>query len=265
MTVAERETTAIGTASTAGARRIGEAFARARAEGRAALIPYIVAGYPDADGSLAAATRRDRRRRGPAGGRPAVLGPAGRRRDPPAGEPGRPRRRRDVRRVPRARPADRAGAPRHPARPDGLREPAHRRRRWSRPGAGPGRRGRERRHRRGPHARRRGAVRGGRRGGRARRRLPRRADDPPRPPRRDRRPDRRLPLLRVACGRDGRPGQPAAVGDEARSRGEGRVAGTGRGRVRRLEAGARAGDRARRRRRRDRRVGARRRTRPGRT
>jgi tryptophan synthase alpha chain len=56
MTVAERETTAIGTASTPGARRIGEGFARARAEGRAALIPYIVAGYPDADGSLAAAT-----------------------------------------------------------------------------------------------------------------------------------------------------------------------------------------------------------------
>jgi tryptophan synthase alpha chain len=45
-----------GTASTAGARRIGEAFARAHAQGRAALIPYIVAGYPDADGSLAAAT-----------------------------------------------------------------------------------------------------------------------------------------------------------------------------------------------------------------
>ncbi len=32
----------------AGARRIGEAFARAKADGRAALIPYAVAGYPDA-------------------------------------------------------------------------------------------------------------------------------------------------------------------------------------------------------------------------
>jgi tryptophan synthase alpha chain len=32
----------------AGARRIGDAFARAAAEGRAALIPYAVAGYPDA-------------------------------------------------------------------------------------------------------------------------------------------------------------------------------------------------------------------------
>lgn len=40
---------------TAGARRIADAFARAGAEGRAALIPYVVAGYPDAEGSFAAA------------------------------------------------------------------------------------------------------------------------------------------------------------------------------------------------------------------
>lgn len=40
------------TNDTAGARRIADAFARARAEGRAALIPYIVAGYPDAERSL---------------------------------------------------------------------------------------------------------------------------------------------------------------------------------------------------------------------
>ena len=44
-----------GTNETAGARRIAAAFARARGDGRAALIPYIVAGYPDADTSLAAA------------------------------------------------------------------------------------------------------------------------------------------------------------------------------------------------------------------
>ncbi len=44
-----------GTNDTAGARRIAEAFARARASNRAALIPYVVAGYPDADTSLAAA------------------------------------------------------------------------------------------------------------------------------------------------------------------------------------------------------------------
>ncbi len=43
------------TNETAGARRIGAAFARARAEGRVALIPYIVAGYPSYDGSFDAA------------------------------------------------------------------------------------------------------------------------------------------------------------------------------------------------------------------
>jgi tryptophan synthase alpha chain len=45
----------IGTNETAGARRIAAAFAAARADGRAALIPYIVAGYPDAETSLAIA------------------------------------------------------------------------------------------------------------------------------------------------------------------------------------------------------------------
>ena len=44
-----------GTNETAGARRIAAAFVHARAEGRAALIPYIVAGYPDFDTSLGAA------------------------------------------------------------------------------------------------------------------------------------------------------------------------------------------------------------------
>jgi tryptophan synthase alpha chain len=43
---------AAGTNDTDGARRIAAAFARARTEGRAALIPYVVAGYPDADTSL---------------------------------------------------------------------------------------------------------------------------------------------------------------------------------------------------------------------
>jgi tryptophan synthase alpha chain len=46
---------ATGTADTAGARRITAAFARAAADGRAALIPYVVAGYPDHATSLAAA------------------------------------------------------------------------------------------------------------------------------------------------------------------------------------------------------------------
>ncbi len=44
-----------GTNETAGARRIAVAFAAAAAAGRAALIPYVVAGYPDAETSLAAA------------------------------------------------------------------------------------------------------------------------------------------------------------------------------------------------------------------
>jgi len=43
------------TNDTAGAKRIADAFARAQADGRAALIPYVVAGYPDADTSFAAA------------------------------------------------------------------------------------------------------------------------------------------------------------------------------------------------------------------
>jgi len=42
----------LGTNDTAGARRIAKAFAAARAEGRCALIPYVVAGYPDAETSL---------------------------------------------------------------------------------------------------------------------------------------------------------------------------------------------------------------------
>jgi tryptophan synthase alpha chain len=44
-----------GTNGTAGANRIAAAFARARSSGRIALIPYVVAGYPDAETSLAAA------------------------------------------------------------------------------------------------------------------------------------------------------------------------------------------------------------------
>jgi len=41
-----------GTNETAGAGRIGAAFAAAAADGRIALIPYVVAGYPDAATSL---------------------------------------------------------------------------------------------------------------------------------------------------------------------------------------------------------------------
>ena len=104
--------------------------------------------------------RRDRRRRRPARGRAAVLGPARGRRDAPAGVAGRARRRRDVRPVARAGRADRRGPPGRPARADGLREPADRRRRRPRPGAGAGGGRRRRRDRRRPHARRGRAVRG---------------------------------------------------------------------------------------------------------
>jgi tryptophan synthase alpha chain len=49
------EAAASGTNDTPGAGRIAAAFARARADGRAALIPYVVAGYPDAETSYRAA------------------------------------------------------------------------------------------------------------------------------------------------------------------------------------------------------------------
>ena len=48
-------TTGPSTNATPGARRIADAFARARADGRVALIPLIVAGYPDAETSFAIA------------------------------------------------------------------------------------------------------------------------------------------------------------------------------------------------------------------
>lgn len=41
-----------GTRETGGAKAIGRAFARAASERRAALIPYVVAGYPDAETSF---------------------------------------------------------------------------------------------------------------------------------------------------------------------------------------------------------------------
>ncbi len=53
MTIAEAAPP--NTNDTTGARRIAAAFALARADGRTALIPYVVAGYPSYDGSFAAA------------------------------------------------------------------------------------------------------------------------------------------------------------------------------------------------------------------
>ncbi|HET9344535.1 MAG TPA: tryptophan synthase subunit alpha, partial [Candidatus Limnocylindrales bacterium] len=49
------DASATGTNDTAGARRIAAAIAAANDRGRAALIPYVVAGYPDADTSYDAA------------------------------------------------------------------------------------------------------------------------------------------------------------------------------------------------------------------
>ena len=50
MTIATRPTA--GTNDTGGAHRIAAAFAAARKSGRAALIPYVVAGYPDRETSF---------------------------------------------------------------------------------------------------------------------------------------------------------------------------------------------------------------------
>ena len=165
--------------------------------------------------------RRRRRRRRPARGRPAVLRPAGRRRHAPAGVGRRARGRRHARAVAPAHRADRRRPAGPAARPDGLRQPGHRRRRRRGRRAAAGRRRRGRPHRGRPDARRGRAVRGRRPRGRARGRLPRRADDAARPPRRGRRPERRLPLLRLARRRDRRPdraARPRSAGSSATSR-----------------------------------------------
>lgn len=52
MTITAPPAPSHGTNETAGARRIAAAFAAARSAGRAALIPYVVAGYPDAETSF---------------------------------------------------------------------------------------------------------------------------------------------------------------------------------------------------------------------
>ena len=162
------------TNDTAGARRIADAFARARAEGRAALIPYVVAGYPDAGRLVRGGVRGDRRR-----------APTCSRSGLPYSDPladGATLQRASQGALAAGATFDRslalvgriaAARPGVPLVADGLREPAHRRRRRPRPGARPRGRGRGRRHRRRPHARRGRPVRGRRRGGGDRGRLPR--------------------------------------------------------------------------------------------
>ena len=127
------------TNDTAGARRIADAFARAAADGRAALIPYVVAGYPDADGSFAAACAAI-----DAGADLLEVGL-------PYSDPladGATLQRASQGALANGATFDRslalvgriaAGAARRAGRGDGLREPADRRRRRPRPRRGPSR------------------------------------------------------------------------------------------------------------------------------
>ena len=138
--------------------------------------------------------RRGRRRRRPARGRAAVLGPAGRRRDAPAGVRRRAARRRDPRAFAPAARADRRRPAGPAARPDGLRQPGHRRRRRRAVARRLAEAGASRADRGRPDARRGRAVRGGRPG----RRGSRSSTSSPRRRRR----------------RDG-PGSPAAAADSS--------------------------------------------------
>ena len=193
-----------GTNDTAGARRIAAAFARARTEGRAALIPYVVAGYPDAETSFAAALAAadagaDLLEVGLPYSDPLADGATLQRASGVALAAGATFER-SLRLIERigARPAGPA------ARADGLRQPGHRRRRRRGRREAARRRRRGRAHRRRPDARRGRAVRGRRPRRRPRRRLPRRADDAAGPARRGRGAQRRLPVLRLARRRDRR-------------------------------------------------------------
>ena len=133
---------------------------RGRGRGRASgADPVRRRRLPRCGHELRRRPRRGRRRRGRARARPAVLRPARRRGDAPEGEPGRAPQRRDARGQPAADRADRRGAAGDPRRADGLREPVHRRRRRPRIGSTALVRGRGRRDRRRPDARRGRPVR----------------------------------------------------------------------------------------------------------
>ena len=207
-----------GTNDTAGARRIAAAFAAAARDGRAALIPYVVAGYPDAETSLrvalaAADAGADLLEIGLPYSDPLADGATLQRASGVALEAGATF---DgsialIERIAAARPdlplVPMAYANQVIGGGDGAARPGA----WPRPApagvivadltpdeGGP--------------------VRGGRPGGRSRRRLPRRADHRARAAGADRRPDRRLPLLRVAGRRDRRAGGPAIDRRPARPR-----------------------------------------------
>ena len=186
--------------------------------GVSALIPYVVAGYPDAETSLrialaAADAGADLLEVGV-----AVLGPARGRCHAAAGVGDGARGRRDARGVTAAHRADRRRATGPAPGSDGVCEPGDRRRRRRRRRPTAGRRRCGRADRRRPHARRRGAIRGrgprrGARGG-----LSRGPDHAAGSAGRDRGTERRVPLLRVAGRRDGaRSSLPSSVGRLVRS------------------------------------------------
>ena len=215
---------------------------RARAEGRAALVGYLPAGYPTVDGSVEMLSRDGRGRLRPPRGRRALLRP----RDGRPHHPGRRRHRAArrgaaARRVPRGRAGGRGGRPGR--RHDLLQPGAALRRRRVR--ARPRRGGRPRRDHPGPHPRR------GRRVARRVRRARPRPDLPGRAvvhrgaDRLDRRRDPRVPLRRVDDGRHRRPRRGGRRRAAARRALPGAHHAADRGRAGRAVAGA--GGRGRRR------------------
>ncbi len=244
-----------GTNETAGARRIAAAFSHARAEGRIALIPYVVAGYPDADTSFAVALA--------AADAGADLLEVGLPYSDPLADGATLQRASGVALAAGAtlesslRLLERIGAarPHLPLVPMGYANQVI--------GGGDGEAVAKRLTAAGAAglivadltpdegAPFEAVATGGRSGGR----LSRRPDHLAGPPGLDREPQRRLPLLRVPGRRDRRPGITPVVRRQARPRREGRLAGPGRGRVRRQQARPCSGDREGRRGRRHRRVG----------
>ena len=249
-----------GTNETAGARRIAAAFARARADGRAALIPYVVAGYPDADTSFA---DRPAPRSTPAptcsrsGCRTRIRWPTARRSSAPRGvalaagatlERIAPRSSSGSR-----RPARTSRSSRWATRTRSSAAATARRSRGGSPAAGAaGLIVADLTPDEGAPFEAVAASRG------PRRRLPRRADDAARASRRGRRAERRVPLLRLARRGDRRPDLAArrpSAGSSATSRPSRRSRSPS---ASGSAAGPRPGDREGRRGRRHRRLGPRR-------
>ena len=209
-----------GTNGTAGAQRIAAAFGAAAAGGRIALVPYVVAGYPDAATSLRIALAAidagaDLLEVGLPYSDPLADGATLQRASQAALRGGATLEGslRLIEQIAAARPATPIVPMGYANQFLGGGDGAAAAKRL--PGAGAA--GRDRRR---PHARRGRAVRGGRPRLRPRGRLSRRADDPAEAAGRDRRAERRLPVLRLARRGDRRPlGLPARVDRQARPRG----------------------------------------------